>query len=286
VLISLQFGLAFSLVSTGLFFGSIISSDIAAGGIWLLSYFVSDREMPFFYWTEGAPLAVLSWRIWLAVRYIFLFFLPGGEYSKCWGDIFAHVVPVFQNYKETIPVTYESFFENAYARYNQTALFNSETFATLPSPFVSFIFMLSFSILKVLLAIYLIKTSFGANGYELSFSYIFKISYWFQQKEESDKVVLENITKVYAKETKPALDNINFSFEKGNVYVLLGSNGAGKSTICGVITGLFSADSGSATVLGYSLEQLHYAGNKIGIRNQHTNLIPNFTAIDNIQFYA
>ena len=41
-----------------------------------------------------------------------------------------------------------------------------------------------------------------------------------------------------------ALDNIEFSVEKGEIHALMGENGAGKSTLIKILTGLYKADAG------------------------------------------
>ncbi|HNS41723.1 MAG TPA: ATP-binding cassette domain-containing protein, partial [Taishania sp.] len=54
-----------------------------------------------------------------------------------------------------------------------------------------------------------------------------------------------NLTKKYKNLT--AVDNLNLSVEKGNIYGLLGPNGSGKSTTLGVILNVVNATSGSWT---------------------------------------
>lgn len=59
-------------------------------------------------------------------------------------------------------------------------------------------------------------------------------------------VVLQNIYKRYGQ--TEALQNINFTFEKGRIYGLLGPNGSGKSTTLKLMTGLVFPDQGTVTV--------------------------------------
>ena len=49
-------------------------------------------------------------------------------------------------------------------------------------------------------------------------------------------------------ENRTLLDNLNFNVGKGEVFALLGGNGAGKSTTLKTFLGLMKASSGSATV--------------------------------------
>ena len=58
----------------------------------------------------------------------------------------------------------------------------------------------------------------------------------------------KNITKQFVG-TK-ALDNVNFSIDRGEVRALLGINGAGKSTLIKILSGIYSRDSGEILIDG------------------------------------
>ena len=62
-------------------------------------------------------------------------------------------------------------------------------------------------------------------------------------------LIVKNITKTYPGVV--ALNNVNMSFEKGEVHALLGENGAGKSTLIKVIAGAIEPDSGSIIIDGH-----------------------------------
>ena len=47
---------------------------------------------------------------------------------------------------------------------------------------------------------------------------------------------------------KVVLDGVSFSVDEGNVFGLIGANGAGKTTIMNIISGLLLSDSGSVVV--------------------------------------
>lgn len=49
------------------------------------------------------------------------------------------------------------------------------------------------------------------------------------------------------------LNGIDFEVAKGSIFALLGSNGAGKTTIVKILTTLLKQDSGSATVNGFNV---------------------------------
>ena len=55
---------------------------------------------------------------------------------------------------------------------------------------------------------------------------------------------IKNLSKIYENGFK-ALDQINFSVEKGEIFALLGPNGAGKSTLINIICGISKKNSGS-----------------------------------------
>ena len=54
---------------------------------------------------------------------------------------------------------------------------------------------------------------------------------------------------------KPALDHFSFKVQRGEIYGLLGHNGAGKSTTLGIILGLVMPDAGDVTIDGVSVRQ-------------------------------
>lgn len=61
---------------------------------------------------------------------------------------------------------------------------------------------------------------------------------------------LKNITKRFGKHL--ALDNVDLTVNKGDIYGLIGRNGAGKTTIMKIVCGLIQQSSGSVTLLGSS----------------------------------
>ncbi|MDY4414776.1 MAG: ATP-binding cassette domain-containing protein, partial [Ruminococcus sp.] len=61
-------------------------------------------------------------------------------------------------------------------------------------------------------------------------------------------IEFKNVTKKFDDFT--ALDNVSFKIEKGTAYGLLGSNGAGKSTILRLLSGIYIQDSGEVTIDG------------------------------------
>ncbi|NLY73730.1 MAG: ABC transporter ATP-binding protein, partial [Firmicutes bacterium] len=64
-------------------------------------------------------------------------------------------------------------------------------------------------------------------------------------------IQVTNLTKRYGQHT--AIDQLNFSVNKGEILGFLGPNGAGKSTTMNIITGYISATSGSVKINGLDI---------------------------------
>ena len=89
-----------------------------------------------------------------------------------------------------------------------------------------------------------------------------------------------------------ALDDASFYVEKGELAVILGSSGAGKTTALNILGGMDTASSGrilvdGANITGYNERQLiGYRRNDIGFVFQFYNLVPNLTALENVELAA
>lgn len=91
----------------------------------------------------------------------------------------------------------------------------------------------------------------------------------------------ENLTKIYGKHR--AADQINIHIKKGEVYGLIGRNGAGKTTILKMICGLSTPTSGSFTFMGKSGSELLKYKNQIGSLIETPGLFPKMTAFQNVK---
>lgn len=104
-------------------------------------------------------------------------------------------------------------------------------------------------------------------------------------------VKLKDITKVYhmGEVEIRAADNINFSIKKGEFVVIVGPSGAGKTTVLNILGGMDTATGGTLIVDGkditaYDSRQLTgYRRDDIGFVFQFYNLIPNLTALENVE---
>ena len=86
-----------------------------------------------------------------------------------------------------------------------------------------------------------------------------------------------------------ANNDINFTIEKGELVIILGSSGAGKSTVLNILGGMDNNDEGQVIIDGvdianYSQKELTtYRRNDVGFVFQFYNLVPNLTAKENVE---
>ncbi len=91
----------------------------------------------------------------------------------------------------------------------------------------------------------------------------------------------ENLTKRYRDIT--AVDNLCLTVEQGELYSLLGVNGAGKTTAIKMLTCLSQPTSGDAFIMGHSIKTEPSAVKTlIGVSPQETAVAPNLTVKENI----
>jgi monosaccharide-transporting ATPase len=82
-----------------------------------------------------------------------------------------------------------------------------------------------------------------------------------------------------------ALSNVDFSLKRGEIHALMGENGAGKSTVIKVLTGVYKRDAGEIIYEGHPLEctsPLHAQQVGISPVYQEVNLVPNLSVAENI----
>lgn len=91
----------------------------------------------------------------------------------------------------------------------------------------------------------------------------------------------ENLTKIYGE--KRAADSVSLHIKKGDVYGLIGRNGAGKTTILKMICGLSCPTSGSITFEGKAGAELSKEMHKIGSLIETPGLFPKMSAYQNIK---
>ena len=100
----------------------------------------------------------------------------------------------------------------------------------------------------------------------------------------------ENIDKHFG--ITHALDNVSFTFNKGEIHALIGENGSGKSTLLNIIGGIDSPDSGYVSIDGEKMVDMtekrltRYRREHLGYVFQMYNLIPNLNIKENIEVGA
>ena len=89
-----------------------------------------------------------------------------------------------------------------------------------------------------------------------------------------------------------ALDEASFTVEKGELAVILGASGAGKTTALNILGGMDTATSGRVVVDGRQVtgctrrQLVEYRRRDIGFVFQFYNLVPNLTALENVELAA
>lgn len=100
-------------------------------------------------------------------------------------------------------------------------------------------------------------------------------------------VILQNITKTYNKGETHAVNDVSFAVEKGELFGLIGPDGAGKTSIFRILTTLLLADSGTATVNGLDVvKDYRSIRNQVGYMPGKFSLYQDLTVEENLSFFA
>jgi ABC-2 type transport system ATP-binding protein len=98
-------------------------------------------------------------------------------------------------------------------------------------------------------------------------------------------VTLKNITKKYGDFI--AVDDVSFDVQKGELFGLIGPDGAGKTSIFRVLTTLLLAEGGEATVEGHDVvKEFQEIRNKVGYMPGKFSLYQDLTVKENLTFFA
>ena len=104
-------------------------------------------------------------------------------------------------------------------------------------------------------------------------------------------IKFENIVREYktGDVTIRALDNTNFEIEKGELVIIVGPSGAGKTTTLNILGGMDSPTKGRVIIDGKDISNCNrkqlteYRRNDIGFVFQFYNLVQNLTALENVE---
>lgn len=104
-----------------------------------------------------------------------------------------------------------------------------------------------------------------------------------------ETVVAENLVKTYKvqKKTLTALDKVSLTVGAGEVYGIIGPDGAGKTSLFRILTTLLLADSGHAAVDGFDVvKDYKKVRGRIGYMPGRFSLYPDLSVEENLQFFA
>ena len=98
-------------------------------------------------------------------------------------------------------------------------------------------------------------------------------------------ISVQNIIKSF--KNLKAVDNLSLEIKEGEIYGLLGSNGAGKSTTLNILLGFLTPDSGTALINGVDTTGNAYeARNQIGYIPENVSLYPYLTGVENLDYFC
>lgn len=98
-------------------------------------------------------------------------------------------------------------------------------------------------------------------------------------------VRVENVKKGYGETV--ALSSVSLSAQPGEMFGLIGPDGAGKTTLMRILASLIDADEGEAWVLGHSVRaEAPRVREIIGYMPQHFSLYPDLSVAENMRFFA
>ncbi len=89
----------------------------------------------------------------------------------------------------------------------------------------------------------------------------------------------------FSYDKKPVLEHVNFNFEPGKIYSIVGKSGAGKTTLLSLLSGLASPTAGTIYYKAQDIKKINkydFRRHCVGVVFQNFNLLTNLTALENI----
>lgn len=100
-----------------------------------------------------------------------------------------------------------------------------------------------------------------------------------------DAITTDNLTKRFG--DVAAVDGLTLSVASGELFGLVGSDGAGKTTTMRMLTGILDPTEGTARVMGrHTVRESEELKEEIGYMSQRFGLYPDLTVMENLHFYA
>ncbi len=100
-------------------------------------------------------------------------------------------------------------------------------------------------------------------------------------------IILENIVKTYEKGSILAVDHVSFQVEEGELFGLIGPDGAGKTSIFRILTTLLLPDSGNGWVHGFNiLKDFKAIRSEVGYMPGKFSLYQDLSVEENLHFFA
>ncbi|XP_069681458.1 phospholipid-transporting ATPase ABCA3-like isoform X2 [Periplaneta americana] len=104
-------------------------------------------------------------------------------------------------------------------------------------------------------------------------------------------IKIQNLRKIFQSlgglNKKVAVDGVTLDIYRGEITALLGHNGAGKTTTMSILTGMYSASSGSVYIDGYDIhESLDKVRESLRLCPQHNLLFTDLTVLEHLLFFA
>ncbi|MDD3239166.1 MAG: ABC transporter ATP-binding protein [Lachnospira sp.] len=96
---------------------------------------------------------------------------------------------------------------------------------------------------------------------------------------------LEDVCYRYDESKKYVLKDINYDFEGGKIYAIIGKSGAGKTTLLSILSSLVTPTSGNIYLKGEDITKIdkyEFRSNYVGVVFQSFNLLTHLTALENV----
>ena len=112
-----------------------------------------------------------------------------------------------------------------------------------------------------------------------------------RENDPNSPLIMRHMRKMYPGRgglgPKLAVKDVTLAVEEGVIFGLLGPNGAGKTTLISILTGLYEASSGDATLAGFNIKsESEFVYRTIGVCPQFDILWEDLTVEEHLYFYA